>query len=54
MVVESDPDTCKHLKENRNNNNLQFSVVGGAISNVDLYQCGWNVYTLDEINNLNT
>ena len=37
VVVESDPDTCKYLRENRNNNNLQFIVVGGAISNVNLY-----------------
>ena len=48
VVVESDPDTCKYLRENRNNNNLQFIVVGGAISNVNLYQCGWNVYTFEE------
>ena len=54
VVVESDPDTCKYLRENRNNNNLQFIVVGGAISNVNLYQCGWNVYTLEEINNSDT
>jgi FkbM family methyltransferase len=53
VVVESDPETSKKLKENRVNNNFQFIVVNGAISNVNLYQCGWNVYTLEEINSLN-
>jgi FkbM family methyltransferase len=54
VVVESDPETCKCLRENRENNNLEFIIVGGAISNVNLYQCGWNVYTLEEINKSDT
>jgi FkbM family methyltransferase len=49
VTVESDPVSIKHLKENKKINNLNFTIIGAAISDVPLYQSGWNTYTKSEI-----
>jgi FkbM family methyltransferase len=49
VTVESDPVSIKHLKENKEINNLNFTIIGAAISDVPIYQYGWNTYTKSEI-----
>lgn len=53
VVIESDKDIFNKLLENRNVNNLSFCGINGVISNSNLYQYGWNVYTKDEMNSSN-
>ena len=47
VVVESDPKIAKHLKTNRDRNNLKFHIEVGAISNKKIIQKEWNTKVLD-------
>lgn len=52
LVVESDPENSILLKENRDNNNLNFLIEDSAISKVNLYQKDWTTKPFDEINDI--
>jgi FkbM family methyltransferase len=52
LVIESDPDNSIKLKENRNNNNLNFLIEDSAISNINLYQKYRTTKPIDEINDI--
>ena len=52
LVIESDPNNSILLKENRDNNKLNFLIEESAISNVDLYQKDWITKPLNEINDI--
>ena len=49
VVIESDPENSKLLKENRDNNDLNFNIEECAISNVELYQKEWVTKPINEI-----
>lgn len=52
LVLECDKLSYKKLLQNKIQNNLHFNIENKALSNIDLYQLGWNTYTIDEIKNL--
>lgn len=52
LVIESDTDNSKLLRENRDNNNLNFHIEDCAISKVDLYQKEWFTKPIEEINDI--
>lgn len=47
VVVESDPITASYLLDNRNLNGFSFHVEPSAISQVNLFQKGWNTAPLE-------
>lgn len=51
LVLECDNLSYQKLLENKIQNNLHFNIENKALSNIDLYQIGWNTYTADEIKN---
>lgn len=52
LVLECDNLSYKKLLQNKIQNNLHFNIENKALSNIDLYQLGWNTYTVDESKNL--
>lgn len=52
LVLECDKLSYKKLLQNKIQNNLHFNIENKALSNIDLYQLGWNTYTIDETKNL--
>ena len=44
LCVETNSDSVKKLKENRDLNNMEFQIFNGAISRKPLYQKGWRCY----------
>lgn len=52
LVLECDNLSYKKLLQNKIQNNLHFNIENKALSNIDLYQLGWNTYTIDEAKNL--
>jgi len=52
LVLECDKLSYKKLLQNKIQNNLYFNIENKALSNIDLYQLGWNTYTIDETKNL--
>lgn len=49
VVLESDPNIAAQLIENRDLNNMKFSVENAALSKRKLIQSGWNTYPSDEL-----
>ena len=41
LCIETIPDTCQKLRENRDKNSLGFRIFEGAVSKKKLYQSGW-------------
>ena len=52
LVLEGDKLSYKKLLQNKIQNNLYFNIENKALSNIDLYQLGWNTYTIDEAKKL--
>tara|TARA_B100000035_G_scaffold289936_1_gene276686 strand:+ start:5096 stop:6718 length:1623 start_codon:yes stop_codon:yes gene_type:complete len=52
LVLECDKLLYKKLLQNKIQNNLHFNIENKALSSIELYQLGWNTYTIDESKNL--
>jgi FkbM family methyltransferase len=49
VTLETDPNTCKMLEENRNINNFNFHIENSALSKRPLIQSGWCTIVSDEL-----